>query len=51
MRFLIVVHTAVCHYPEGKCWTEGTLTCAYHGWTYRLGDGELMAALTEDVGR
>ena len=32
---------------EGRCWTEGTLTCPYHGWTYRLGDGELMAALTD----
>ena len=32
---------------EGKCWTEGTLTCPYHGWTYRLHDGELIAALTD----
>jgi phenylpropionate dioxygenase-like ring-hydroxylating dioxygenase large terminal subunit len=32
---------------DGKCWTEGTLTCPYHGWTYRLSDGELIAALTD----
>jgi len=25
----------------------GTLTCIYHGWTYRLRDGELAAALTD----
>ena len=25
----------------------GTLTCAYHGWTYRLSDGELVAVITD----
>ena len=32
---------------EGKCWSEGTITCPYHGWTYNLRDGELIAALTD----
>lgn len=26
---------------------EGTLTCVYHGWTYDLASGELVAALTD----
>ena len=25
----------------------GTLSCAYHGWTYRLSDGELVAVITD----
>jgi phenylpropionate dioxygenase-like ring-hydroxylating dioxygenase large terminal subunit len=25
----------------------GTISCIYHGWTYRLADGELCAALTD----
>jgi phenylpropionate dioxygenase-like ring-hydroxylating dioxygenase large terminal subunit len=25
----------------------GTISCIYHGWTYRLEDGELVAALTD----
>lgn len=25
----------------------GTISCIYHGWTYRLADGELVAALTD----
>ncbi len=25
----------------------GTITCIYHGWTYRLDSGELVAALTD----
>ncbi|HEX9880816.1 MAG TPA: Rieske 2Fe-2S domain-containing protein, partial [Candidatus Binatia bacterium] len=32
---------------EGKCWNEGQITCPYHGWTYNLHDGELIAALTD----
>ncbi|MFD0689196.1 Rieske 2Fe-2S domain-containing protein [Actinomadura fibrosa] len=25
----------------------GTLSCVYHGWTFRLGDGELCAVITD----
>ena len=25
----------------------GTLSCPYHGWTYRLGDGQLCAVITD----
>src|SRR5262244_2766048 len=25
----------------------GTISCIYHGWTYRLADGQLAAALTD----
>lgn len=32
---------------EGKCWSDGTITCPYHGWTYNLSDGQLIAALTD----
>ena len=31
----------------GKEEFPGTLTCAYHGWTYRLSDGELVAVITD----
>ena len=31
----------------GKCWFAGTISCAYHGWTYDLADGNLRAALVD----
>jgi nitrite reductase/ring-hydroxylating ferredoxin subunit len=31
----------------GRCEFAGTLTCAYHGWTYDLASGDLAAALTD----
>lgn len=31
----------------GKCWFPGTISCAYHGWTYDLADGNLRAALVD----
>lgn len=32
---------------EGTCLAEGTITCPYHGWTYDVTDGKLVAALTD----
>jgi phenylpropionate dioxygenase-like ring-hydroxylating dioxygenase large terminal subunit len=32
---------------EGSQEFPGTITCPYHGWTYRLSDGEVVAALTD----
>jgi phenylpropionate dioxygenase-like ring-hydroxylating dioxygenase large terminal subunit len=31
----------------GRCEFPGTLTCVFHGWTYDLASGELVAALTD----
>jgi phenylpropionate dioxygenase-like ring-hydroxylating dioxygenase large terminal subunit len=31
----------------GRCEFAGMLTCSYHGWTYELKSGELIAALTD----
>jgi phenylpropionate dioxygenase-like ring-hydroxylating dioxygenase large terminal subunit len=31
----------------GRCAFPGMLTCAYHGWTYDLATGDLVAALTD----
>jgi nitrite reductase/ring-hydroxylating ferredoxin subunit len=31
----------------GRCEFPGMLTCAYHGWTYDLATGDLVAALTD----
>ena len=31
----------------GRCRFAGSLTCAYHGWTFDLANGELVAALTD----
>jgi phenylpropionate dioxygenase-like ring-hydroxylating dioxygenase large terminal subunit len=31
----------------GRCRFPGTITCAYHGWTYELATGRLMAVLTD----
>jgi len=31
----------------GKEEFPGTITCAYHAWTYRLTDGELVAVITD----
>jgi nitrite reductase/ring-hydroxylating ferredoxin subunit len=31
----------------GRCEFDGTLTCAYHGWTFDLATGDLVAALTD----
>jgi len=31
----------------GRCEFPGFLTCAYHGWTYDLSNGELAAVLTD----
>ena len=31
----------------GKCLTDGTITCPYHGWTYDVTDGRCVAALTD----
>jgi phenylpropionate dioxygenase-like ring-hydroxylating dioxygenase large terminal subunit len=32
---------------QGRCVFPGMLTCAYHGWTYDLQTGDLVAALTD----
>jgi phenylpropionate dioxygenase-like ring-hydroxylating dioxygenase large terminal subunit len=32
---------------QGRCAFPGMLTCAYHGWTYDLATGDLVAALTD----
>lgn len=32
---------------QGKEEFPGTITCAYHAWTYRLSDGELVAVITD----
>ena len=32
---------------EGKEEFPGTVTCAYHAWTFRLSDGELVAVITD----
>lgn len=32
---------------EGSQEFPGTLTCPYHGWTYRLSDGQLCAVITD----
>ncbi len=32
---------------EGSCLSEGTITCPYHGWSYDVTDGALVAALTD----
>lgn len=32
---------------EGTQEFPGTVTCPYHGWTYRLGDGQLCAVITD----
>jgi phenylpropionate dioxygenase-like ring-hydroxylating dioxygenase large terminal subunit len=31
----------------GRCLAEGTITCPYHGWTYDVANGQLVAALTD----
>lgn len=31
----------------GECFAEGTITCPYHGWTFDVTDGSLVAALTD----
>lgn len=31
----------------GTVWSEGTVTCAYHGWTYDVKDGQCVAAFTD----
>jgi phenylpropionate dioxygenase-like ring-hydroxylating dioxygenase large terminal subunit len=31
----------------GTCKAEGTITCAYHGWTFDVNDGRCVAALTD----
>jgi phenylpropionate dioxygenase-like ring-hydroxylating dioxygenase large terminal subunit len=32
---------------QGRVEFPGTITCPYHGWTYRLKDGELVAVITD----
>jgi phenylpropionate dioxygenase-like ring-hydroxylating dioxygenase large terminal subunit len=32
---------------EGTVEFPGTISCPYHGWTYRLSDGELVAVITD----
>ena len=32
---------------QGTCLAEGSLTCAYHGWTYDVATGKCVAALTD----
>jgi phenylpropionate dioxygenase-like ring-hydroxylating dioxygenase large terminal subunit len=32
---------------SGTCLSEGTLTCPYHGWSFDVANGELVAALTD----
>jgi phenylpropionate dioxygenase-like ring-hydroxylating dioxygenase large terminal subunit len=31
----------------GKAMFSGTITCPYHGWTYRLDSGDICAVLTD----
>ena len=31
----------------GRCVFSGMITCAYHGWTFDVTSGELVAALTD----
>jgi phenylpropionate dioxygenase-like ring-hydroxylating dioxygenase large terminal subunit len=31
----------------GKCLSAGTITCAYHGWSFDVANGNLVAALTD----
>jgi phenylpropionate dioxygenase-like ring-hydroxylating dioxygenase large terminal subunit len=31
----------------GRCHYDGTISCVYHGWTFRLADGQCLAALTD----
>ncbi len=31
----------------GTCLSAGTITCPYHGWTFDVANGELVAALTD----
>jgi phenylpropionate dioxygenase-like ring-hydroxylating dioxygenase large terminal subunit len=31
----------------GRCHFDGTISCVYHGWTFRLADGQCLAALTD----
>ena len=37
------------HVPlsAGRCEFAGTISCAYHGWTFDVTDGRLVAALTD----
>ena len=37
------------HIPlsKGRCEFPGTITCVYHGWTFDLADGRVVAALTD----
>ena len=32
---------------HGTCLSEGTVTCAYHGWSYDVSTGACVAALTD----
>lgn len=32
---------------EGSCEFKDTISCPYHGWTFRLSDGELVAVITD----
>jgi len=32
---------------QGSVQFPGTISCPYHGWTYRLSDGELVAVITD----
>src|SRR5690606_29421639 len=32
---------------QGSCEFRDTISCPYHGWTFRLSDGELVAVITD----
>ncbi|MDA2893275.1 Rieske 2Fe-2S domain-containing protein [Mycolicibacterium sp. BiH015] len=39
-------HRGVRFSADPLCFKKGTVSCWYHGWTYRLADGELVDVLT-----
>ncbi len=41
------LHRGVAFSARPECFAEGTVTCWYHGWTYRLADGRLCGVATE----
>ena len=41
------LHRGVRFSRKPECYTADTITCWYHGFTYRLSDGKLVEILTE----
>jgi carbazole 1,9a-dioxygenase terminal dioxygenase component len=41
------LHRGVRFSRKPECYTDDTITCWYHGFTYRLSDGKLVEILTE----